>query len=89
MKVTLGKDGLGKTHQDDFPETLKCSKCKGTARIAFVAHEGIDTDDHKGPFVCDIHGNEGKGGYWTHDCCAVAVYICKNCFHINAVYNQG
>ena len=42
MKVTLGKDGLVKTQQDEFPETTQCCKCKGKARIGFVAHEGID-----------------------------------------------
>ena len=45
MKVTIGKAGLAKTQQDEFPETTQCCKCKGEARIGFVAHEGIDKEE--------------------------------------------
>jgi len=93
MKVTIGKEGLSKTWQAEFPETTKCCRCKGTARIGFVAHEGIDEKviyprDFV-QFVCDLHENEGKSGYWLHDCCAVAVYFCKDCLETTALYNQG
>lgn len=87
MKVTLGKDGVSKTWQDEFPETTTC-RCGREARIAFVAHEGIDPDD-KGPSICKLHRNEGKGGFWPHDYCAVAVYFCSHCCEATAFWNQG
>ena len=95
MKVTIGKEGLKKTWQGNFPGTTKCCKCGGSARIAFVAHEGMDKDDkliNPGEgiqFVCDLHENEGKGGFWLHDCCSVAVYFCRDCLNPTALYNQG
>ena len=88
MKVTLGKDGLTMSWQAKFPETTKCCRCKGVARIGFVAHERMVKGDKK-PFVCDLHKNKGKGGYWLHDCCAVAVYFCRECLETTALYNQG
>jgi len=91
MEVTLGKEGLGKTHQTPFPEEIVCVYCKGTARIGFVAHEGLAHTGGPGrpPCVCDLHSNKGKGGYWPHDYCAVAVYLCKQCFKPTALFNQG
>ena len=95
MKVTLGKDGLTKTWQAKFPETTKCCWCKGEARIGFVCHEGMDKDDEVVyprdyvQFVVDLHRNKGKGSYWLHDCCAVAVYFCRECLKTTALYNQG
>ncbi|MEA2104190.1 MAG: hypothetical protein U9P79_06080 [Candidatus Cloacimonadota bacterium] len=93
MKVTLGKEGLEKTWQERFPKETKCVHCGGIARIGFVAHEGIDEKviyprDFK-QFVTDFHDNEGKGGYWPHDCCAVAVYFCKECLNTTALWNQA
>ena len=95
MKVTLGKEGLAKSWQAEFPETTECVHCKGEARIGFVAHEGM-TDDDKPvwprdyvQFVADLFPNEGKGSYWLHDCCAVAVYFCRECLNPTALYNQG
>ena len=89
MEVTLGKEGLKKTWQAEFPSTTKCCRCKGVARIGFVAHENMSDNDTDGPCVCNQHSNEGKGGYWLHDCCAVAVYFCKECLKTTALYNQG
>lgn len=89
MKVTLGKDGLTNTWQAEFPETTECCRCGGEARIGFVAHEGMDDDDKKVPHVCGLHTNEGKGGYWLHNSCAVAVYFCRECLETTALYNQG
>ena len=42
MEVTLGRKGLRKTWQEPFPETTKCCRCGGKARIGFIAHEGMD-----------------------------------------------
>ncbi len=95
MKVTLGKVGLSKTWQKEFPETTKCCHCKGEARIGFVAHEAIDKDDKAvvprdyAQFVADLHYNEGMGGFWLHDACAVAVYFCKKCCEATALWNQA
>jgi len=90
MKVTLGKAGLKKTWQDEFPETTKCCHCKGEARIGFVAHEGGqgDAGDNQ-KWIWTLHKNEGKGGYWLHDGVAVAVYFCRECLEATALYNQG
>jgi len=90
MKTTIGKEGLSKTWQADFPETTVCVLCSGMARIGFVAHEGMDDDDQVVwprdyvQFVSDLHKND-----WLHDCCAVAVYFCCNCLNPTALYNQG
>ncbi|KKN03888.1 hypothetical protein LCGC14_1103190 [marine sediment metagenome] len=98
MQVTLGKDGLTKTHQAIFPETVTIPHrvranedeiCDGEARIAFVAHEGSEGDGGK-PFVCGLHENKyHEGEAWLHDCCAVAVFFCKKCLTPVALYNQG
>ena len=88
MKVTIGKEGLAKTQQDEFPETTQCCKCKGEARIGFVAHEGIDKNDLRSIQVYRLHSNE-KGGMWPHDYVSVAVYFCRECLEVTALYNQG
>lgn len=92
MKVTLGKEGLKKTWQAEFPETVECCKCGKLSRIGFVAHEGIDEKVvHPRDFiqfVCDqVPGEES--GRWLHDCCAVAVYFCRGCLNVTALYNQA
>jgi len=89
MEITLGKEGLEKTWQAKFPETTICCRCKGLSRIGFVAHEHMSEADNDGPFVYSLHPNEGKGGFWLHDCCAVAVYFCVDCLNPTALYNQG
>jgi hypothetical protein len=95
MKFTLGEKGLDRSWQANFPKEVKCVHCKGTARIGFVAHEALDPDDkpivprEEPQFVCDLHKNAGKGKFWLHDCCAVAIYFCKTCLEPTAKYNQG
>jgi len=88
MEITLGKEVLKRTWQAEFPETTECCRCKGIARIGFVAHEHLSENDTK-PYVCSLHANKGKGNYWLHDCCAVAVYFCKECLETTALYNQA
>ena len=93
MKVILGKEGLENSWQAKFPEETKCVHCGGVSRIGFVACEGVDEEvvyprDFV-QFVCDLHKNEGKGGYWLHDCCAVAIYFCKDCLKTTSLCNQG
>ena len=89
MKVTIGKKGLKKTWQAEFPETTKCVNCSGKARIGFVAHEGLDETSMFKDSVCGLHKSKGKGNLWLHDCCAVAVYFCKECLNPTTLYNQG
>ena len=86
--ITIGKAGLDKTWQDDFLEEVECPKCGGFARIAFVYHEDREDGDDS-PLLVGLHENEGKGGFWWHDCCAVAVYACKECFAITGRQNQA
>jgi len=88
MKVTLGKKGLSKSWQAKFPEETECCRCKEIARVGFVAHEGIDFEEHHIP-LSSLYENEGKGGFWLHDSCAVAVYFCTECLEPTALYNQG
>ena len=85
MQIYLGETGLNRSWQEDFPSTVKCHKCGAEARIMFVAFEDIT----EGDFVCGLRDNGGKGDYWLHDCCAVAVYLCSNCFEPNAIINQA
>ena len=88
MKVTVGKEGLNKTFQDDFPEITPCLRCGGECRIAFVACEADGGDPI--PLICSLHNNEySQGNAWLHDCCAVAVYFCRKCLSPMALYNQG
>ena len=101
MQVTIGKEGLTKTWQENFPETIQQSHvirgscdgkeiCNGESRIAFVAHEGLNDNDRKPPFVCDLHENKhDESEAWLHDCCTVAVYFCKKCLQPTVLYNQG
>ncbi len=89
MEVTLGKEGLCQSWQAEFPKITACCKCHGVSRIGFVAHEGMSGSDSEGPSVYNLHPNEGKGNYWLHDRCAVAVYFCKECLESTALYNQG
>ncbi len=90
MKVTIGKEGLNKTWQAEFPETTECAKCKGVSRIGFVAHEAMEEKLKHDEYVCSLHRNKPKTeGYWLHDCCAVAVYFCKDCLNTTALYNQA
>ncbi len=85
MKVYLGKTGLGNSWQEPFPETTKCHKCDGKARIMFV---GIEEGDVL-KWVSDLRDNGGKGDYWVHDAIACAVYLCEDCFETVAILNQA
>lgn len=92
MKIYLGTKGLKQTWQEPFPETIKCHKCNGEARIMFVgieANEPREASESREKYICDLRDNGGKGDYWLHDACAVAVYLCKECFEPNALINQA
>ncbi len=92
MKTVIGKEGLTKTHQEDFPEIVECVHlgCDGDARIAFVSYEAIDSDTEPKKLVCELHQNNPEdSGFWPHDCCAVAVYFCNKCLGAVALMNQA
>jgi hypothetical protein len=97
MRVTLGEDGLKRSYQRPFDKGVPCPKCGGNARIAFVADEmPQDNEKPRGPlrFVCNLHPNDSKvdgvgSGYWWHDACSVAVYLCEDCFEAVAKTNQA
>ena len=95
MRVTLAKSrgknfhARSKSWQKPFMNDIQC-KCGGNARLAFVCDEGREEmSAEKLPFVCRIHKNKGKGAYWPHDCIAVAIYICQECFEYLSVGNQA
>jgi len=92
LEVTIGKEGLRRTWQEEFPETTECVHCQGESRIGFTVFEhpaGVSlVQDRR--FVCDLHPNDPGGeGYWLHDCVAVAVYFCRECLEATALYNQA
>ena len=84
MKVYLGNDGLGKSWQNSFTSTIECKKCGGEARIMFIGFEGKEKN-----YICNLRKNGGKGDFWVHDACAIAVYLCRDCFEPNALLNQA
>jgi hypothetical protein len=87
LRGFVGQPGLTETYQDDFPVTTICCRCGGESRHAFtVKEEFIQTAEE---MVCELYSNEGKGGYWLHDVCAVAIYFCRECLEPTACYNQG
>lgn len=87
MKIHLGETGLKQSWQKEFPKTVECHKCKGEARIMFVGFEDFPPKTEE--FICHLRSNGGKGDYWLHDNCAVAVYLCKECFEPSALINQA
>ena len=85
MKIYRGEIGRERSWQEEFPKKVKCVHCKGKARIIFVGQE-----DGPGNNVCDMRDNKGKkGGFWLHDCCAIAVYLCQDCLESTSLINQA
>jgi len=92
FEVAIGKEGLEYSWQSAFPETTECVYCcSGISRIAFVVREVPSDQPIAGQqFVSNLHPNDPDGeGCWLHDCCAVAVYFCKECLGPTALYNQA
>ena len=85
IEVIRGEEGLEYSHQEEFPETPKCS-CGGDGRIAFVVYEPM-VGGFNISYVRDDHDNE-PGSMWVHDAVAVAIYFCKKCSEPIALYNQ-
>jgi len=92
FEVTIGKEGLTHTWQHDFLETTKCVHCSGKALIGFVAFETPSDDSPaiEQDYVCRLHPmTQQSDGLWLHDCCAVAVYFCRNCLFPTALFNEA
>ena len=89
MKITLGEMGLENSFQEPFTKTIKCHKCKGIAKIMFVADE-LEVEDGYEEYICNFHKTTGKeGGLWLHDACAIACYLCPKCFEVTSELNQA
>jgi len=86
MDITLGQESIHKTHQNSFRKEIFCSRCSGTSRIAFVAHEGIDSNPSYS--ISEYYNNE-PNSMWVHDYVAVAVYFCTECLNADAKFNQA
>ena len=85
MKTFIGKNGLDKSWQNDFPENTECCRCGANSRIGFVSMEDGEEES-----VCSLHSNTGEDGkFWPHDRVAVAVYFCEDCLETTALYNQA
>lgn len=84
MEIQKGTKGLDMTFQMPFPAETQCS-CGKVARIAFVAAEEAKEDE----YICKLHDNKGKGGFWPHDAIAVALYFCRDCFKAVILWNQA
>ncbi len=89
MKVTIGKEGLTKTWQNDFPEIVPCIHCGEDARVGFVAHEGLEEELDYEESVCSLYPNEPRESFWLHDCASFAIYICRKCIKGTVIWNQG
>lgn len=89
--VTLGKLGLHKSWQGEFPDATECVHCGADSRIGFTAFESGDGSRNGAvEFVYDLHKNEPNGdGMWPHDRVAVAVYYCRKCLKATALHNQA
>ena len=86
MEITKGPGAETKTWQADFPLTVPCCHCSGTAELAFTAFEGQGEDQ----YLCNLKKTTGQaGGLWLHDAAAVAVYFCRECLEVTAQYNQA
>jgi hypothetical protein len=73
------------TWQAPFSKTTTCARCGGESRLAFVMKEQHSTGD----IVATLHENGGKGDFWLHDRCAIAVYFCRDCLNPAVKYNQS
>ena len=95
MRTVLGNSGVERdyTWQDPWPDERPCAdpNCGGTAKIMFVAYEGIDIDPADDePSVCTMRLDELKDDdTWPHDHLACAVYWCLKCTKVEAVVNQA
>lgn len=68
------------TYQAEFPETVKCIKCKKDTVLMML----IDDDEGL------ILGYRPKDvRVWPHDCTAIALYLCTDCGEITTLWNQA
>ncbi|KKN16913.1 hypothetical protein LCGC14_0971180 [marine sediment metagenome] len=69
------------TYQAEFPPTVDCSFCPGTAKLMCLV------DDDEGHI--EYARPRGYKGIWPHDQMAMANYMCAKCGEISTEWNQG
>jgi len=80
MKVTLDVDGICESWQDEFPKTTACDQCGTDAMLATITAKMLCSSSSV-PHEGGVHGPN------IFDICAVAVYFCKECHNMMALYS--
>lgn len=70
------------TYQAGFPSVVECVKCKGRALPLLVLEDDEGLISEQREFLAE-------GGIWPHDCLGIALYLCRTCSEITALWNQG
>ena len=85
LKVYLGRGKHTITEQVDWPETIKCPKCKDEADLLMVVHDPRGVVSDMSPYRDPKTGSP----IWPHDSMAIALYWCGKCGEIEARWNQA
>lgn len=85
IKVYLGSGASVVSEQGDWPESIKCPRCKDIADLLMVVH------DPQGSLVSDVPTRVKTDSklFWFHDAVAIALYVCPKCGEIEAKWNQA
>lgn len=83
IKAYIGRGRNTITEQADWPESIKCPKCKGTADLMLVV------SDPRGKISDSAPKGLKRGDTWPHDSMAIAHYFCTKCGEIQAKWNQA
>ena len=70
------------TYQAAFPSVVECGHCKNRALPVLVLEDDEGLISRQLEFLAE-------GGIWPHDCLAIALYLCRTCGEITALWNQG
>jgi hypothetical protein len=89
VEVFYGSGAAEISFQSPFPTEVECVHCGCDARMAMVVAESGPPKQTE--HLCRLYENDmrGEGGFWVHDCCAVAIYFCKKCAEVTALMNQA
>lgn len=85
IKVYIGRGKNTITEQVDWPESIKCSRCKGVADLMMVVHDPRGKVSDMSP---ERNFRTGKP-IWPHDSMAIAIYVCQEDGEIEARWNQA
>ena len=71
------------SYQDSFPQSTLCHACKENTvpMIVISDSEGLISDQRDCIEVYD--------GIWPHDSMSIAIYICRKCGELTALWNQA